>query len=211
MLFNRLKISKIFIIGIALAVLLAGVSVRGTSANHQNVRELCESSGGNWIPNPNDIIGACWGGNEGEFLDLGTFGIAACSIGEYLKRDITSHAEGTNECFTSSPFAAVGASSSSSPGPGPTKLGKCKLLSIDSLLNIGTSFSASWIGTIDSIRFRQTGAGIIFVPLTAGTVHFEDGHRAGEFFAFGLDRGRWEATCFGPGGTFGTAKIVFVK
>ena len=101
--------------------------------------------------------------------------------------------------------------SAPAPSPGPAQLGKCKLLSIDNPVHIGTPFDASWIGRLDSIRFRQAGAGTVFIAPLAGTVHFEDGHRAAEFSPFGLDRGRWEATCWGPEGTFGTAKVVFVQ
>ena len=88
---------------------------------------------------------------------------------------------------------------------------RCKLLTIDSPLHIGTSASGSWIGVLDTICFRQTLGNTIFINPVAGTLHFESGHLAGEFSSFGLDGGRWEATCMGPAGTFGTAKVVFVK
>ena len=105
------------------------------------------------------------------------------------------------------------------PDPEPIIGNKCKLIKIDQTLSVGGTFRAKWIGIMQSIRFRRTLDGLVFLFPITGTltyekVHPEHGHlhRAADFKnGFQLDRGRWEATCWGPDGTFGTAFIVIVQ
>ena len=103
--------------------------------------------------------------------------------------------------------------------PPPDYGQKCKLIQIDRVLKVGGTFNANWIGLMNSIRFRQPGAGLQFISMIPGTLTYEQvhpdhdhKHRAGDFEnGFLLDRGRWQASCWGPEGTFGTPIIVHVK
>ena len=101
--------------------------------------------------------------------------------------------------------------STDSTPAGPASLGKCKLLSIDSPVQVGEEFHATWVGRLDSIRFRQSGAGLHFQFPILGSAHFDDGARAARFSSTGLDRGRWLASCWGEEGTFGVEKAVLIQ
>lgn len=202
---SPLKISKVFAIALlVLAIALANASL--AEANGLLGKAKCKS-----VPDTkwkgdggSNLTGTCTHAANSNFA-LFHCGADTIKIDVYVDGSITSIFCGS---VPSSPSSAT---SSTTTSPGPAQLGKCKLLSIDSMLHIGTNFDSSWIGKLDSIRFRRNMAGTVFVPPLAGTFHFEDGHRAGEFFTFGLDRGRWEATCWGSDGTFGTAFVVFVQ
>ena len=158
----------------------------------------CEAKGGTWSGTSGvSATGTCTF-SPGTYPDS-----PLCPSGHTTLTFYVGGANGLSGC--------VAPAYSGPPSPGPATLGKCKLLSIDSPVAVGETFSATWIGGLESLRFRRTLAGPYFISPLAGTFHYENGHRAGDFSMFGLDRGRWEVTCWGSDGTFGTAKIVFVQ
>ncbi len=168
----------------------------------------CEGAGGSWVGS-SDELGTC------TYPSNSAYAISNCGPDHIYKE--TSHLE---------VFLCVSVKSSVKPSvvslpqePEPEIGSKCKLVDIDRIFNVGGTFEAEWIGIMESIRFRQPGAGLEFITWVPGTLIFtlvdpEDDHlyRSAQFQnGFTLDRGRWEATCWGPEGTFGTAFIVNVK
>ncbi len=96
---------------------------------------------------------------------------------------------------------------------------KCKLIEIDRVLHVGGTFNAKWIGLMTSIRFRQPLGGLQFITMNPGTLIYEPVHPGHDFKHFSayfqngflIDRGRWQASCWGPEGTFGAPIIVNVE
>ena len=174
--------------------LLLGGSLNGANCSDSCGDNLCFVGGG--LP-PNcdpETVSNC-------AIDCAVCGDNICSPGAG-----ENHVSCSQDCDAPPPDPKTNPSP-----PSAVELGKCKLISIDSVVNIGTPFAASWLGILESIRFRQLGAGLNFISPLSGSIHWENGFRAGDFSPFGLDRGRWEASCWGAGGTFGTPLIVFVK
>jgi hypothetical protein len=86
--------------------------------------------------------------------------------------------------------------------------GRCKLTDIDSKIYIGQTFTATWLGRINNLRFRNAD-GVVFVSPLPGSGYFADG-KANALFslsdpAFGLlvAPGTYQVSCFGESGTVG--------
>ncbi len=201
---SLMKIPKVFAISLLVATIaLTNVSI--AEAQGLVGKAACESDPDTtWNGAGGSVLtGTCTHTANGA-LALFHCGPDTIKIDVYVNGFITSIFCGS---IPSAPSSALAPTT-----PGPAQLGKCKLISIPSLIHVGTTFDASWIGRLDSIRFRQKRAGLVFISPITGTVHFDDGHLTGEFSSlFVLDRGRWEATCWGQTGTFGSVKIVFVQ
>jgi len=193
---------KQIITGVFLALIIT-LSMQVSSARAGAESTTCIGNGGSWSGDIPSDVGTC-SYPAGSLISL-----TNCSSEPEYSWVKTFYLGGTTSSYCIIP--AGNTNPSDSHRPGPAALGKCKLLSVNTPIGLGSLFEASWIGKLDSIRFRQSGGTISFVSAIPGTIHFEDGHRAGTFHALGLNRGRWEATCWGPEGTFGTAKIVFIN
>lgn len=171
---------------------------------------ISESKAGPFTPDTYcESKGGSWSGSSGAFatgtctFEPGTYpDTPLCPVDYTTLVLFDGGANGLHDCV---------APPTSLASPGPAARGKCKLLDIDNSLQVGHIFSAAWIGNLESIRFRQSSGATTFIQSVSGTEHFENGHRAGSFLASGLDRGRWEASCWGAEGTFGATKIVFIK
>jgi hypothetical protein len=86
--------------------------------------------------------------------------------------------------------------------------GRCKLTDIDTKIFIGQTFTATWLGRINNLRFRNAD-GVVFVSPIPGSVYFADGKAHALFSlsdpAFGLlvAPGNYQVSCFGESGTVG--------
>ncbi len=87
--------------------------------------------------------------------------------------------------------------------------GRCKLTDIDSKIFIGSTFSATWLGKISNLRFRNSDGLIVFVSPISGSAYFEDGKAHALFslsdptFGALLGTGSYQVSCFGESGTVG--------
>ncbi|MGH2583031.1 MAG: hypothetical protein ACRDFQ_09080 [Anaerolineales bacterium] len=87
---------------------------------------------------------------------------------------------------------------------------RCKLVEVATTIKLGVShpFSARWRGSISSLRFRDED-GVVFIAPVPGSIHFENGARAGLFStadASGvtlLSPGTYKVSCFGSSRTAG--------
>jgi len=96
--------------------------------------------------------------------------------------------------------------------PAITRSGRCKLTDIDPKIYIGAEnlFTASWLGKISSLRFRNADGFIVFVSPITGSLHFSDGKAKASFSlsdpSTGLNLvapGKYQVSCFGVEGSVG--------
>jgi len=189
--------------------------ISNVSAGASGPEAACEAAGGSWgdlfdtcfYPNAHSLSVSNCDANGTDPEDIGIY--SETFLGDKKVGEGCDYASDFDELVAS--HSSSSSSSRGQPSPPQKRNLACKLLSIDSPIYVGDNYRASWVGVIESIHFRRSMAGTTFISPLAGSLHFDDGHRAGDFSSIGLDRGRWEATCWGPGGTFGTAKVVFIQ
>lgn len=199
---------------ILLTTLLLGSQFEFGSAGMRGIPLLssksdCEGMGGSWSGSSDDVGTCTYAANS-------AVAIQACGSDHIYYETIDPDFVKTTSCesLITSPEITW-----SEREPEPEIGSKCKLIEIDPILYVGRTFNAKWIGIMNSIRFRQAGAGLEFITMIPGTLTYEQVHpehdhlhRAGDFRnGFLLEPGRWEATCWGPEGTFGTAFVVTVQ
>lgn len=214
---------KILRLALAIFVLLAVILISQFEQSSAEIvdRPLltsqsdCLSGGGSWSGS-DDTTGTC------TYVANGALAINACGANQtYLvvySLDPDFVLSVTSSCVAASAPSPSGLSYYERE-PEPEIGQKCKLIEIDSVLSVGGSFNAKWIGVLESIRFRQPLGGLVFITAIPGTLSYEQIHpghdalhRSADFQnGFKLDRGRWQATCWGPEGTFGTAFIINVQ
>lgn len=171
----------------------------------------CEANGGSWSGN-NDFFGPC------TYPTNSAFAIQHCGNNQTY----TVIANPDESVDTNCTAIVSGTTSSDDPPSDDPPIEydeKCKLIEIDPILNVGGTFNAKWIGLMTSIRFRQPLGGLQFITMIPGTLTFEQVHPGHEYMHFSayfqngflIDRGRWQASCWGPEGTFGAPIIVNVE
>jgi hypothetical protein len=86
--------------------------------------------------------------------------------------------------------------------------GRCKLTDIDTQIFIGQTFTATWLGKISNLRFRNAD-GVVFVSPIQGSGFFADG-KVHAFFSLSdpvvgllVAPGSYQVGCFGESGTVG--------
>lgn len=95
--------------------------------------------------------------------------------------------------------------------------GRCKLTDIDPKIFIGSTFTATWLGKINNLRFRNADGVIVFVSPIAGSAYFADGKAHGLFalsdplLGVLLAPGKYTVSCFGESGTVGDEIKVTVS
>jgi hypothetical protein len=95
--------------------------------------------------------------------------------------------------------------------------GRCKLTDIDSKIFIGSTFTATWLGRISNLRFRNDDGVIVFVSPILGSGYFADGKANALFslsdptFGVALAPGNYKVSCFGETGTVGGEMKVTVS
>jgi hypothetical protein len=215
----KMKKTKLAMIALILIILVVLAQFDASSARVVpsplfSSQSDCQAAGGSWSGS-NSNIGTCtYASNSGTATQ-------ACGANFIYKVTYDIDFVATNSC-TADLSSSGGSSSSYASGTEIEEPGdKCKLIEIDSQFAVAGTFHAKWIGVMGSIRFRQPLGGLEFISMIAGTLTYETVdpdhehdhlHRAADFRnGFILDRGRWEATCWGPSGTFGTAFVIYVQ
>lgn len=108
----------------------------------------------------------------------------------------------------------IGAYYGNCPPPPLTHSDRCKLLDIDSPIFIGSTFTANWLGNIQTIRFTGEN-GEAFIPPISPT-QFSENSKAGVFSTMDssglalLAPGKYQVNCFGAEGTVGESLSVTV-
>jgi hypothetical protein len=109
----------------------------------------------------------------------------------------------------------IGASFGDCPPPPLTHGERCKLIDIDSPIIIGGEqfFSATFLGNIQSLRFKGISGDAFITPLQTG---FADGKKTATFSTMDssglalLSPGTYQVSCMGSAGTVGESLSVTV-
>ena len=164
----------------------------------------CETTfGGTWTGATIDEIGAiCVGANQKFTFDV-------CGFEPFLV-DMKLTATGPSWLVLTDTCRAP---ASSSPAHAPAEPGRCRLISVDKPVYVGTTFQAEWRGPLNSLRLREPGASILFLSPLPGSVHWtNNSSRVGTFASSGVvDVGNYFASCFADEGMVGAEIKTIVR
>ncbi len=207
----NIKNSKHLLFVLILVGLMAILQINSASADivdrpRFSTKTVCQADGGSWSGN-NDNFGTC------TYPANGAFAIQHC--GDDHTYTVTANLDESTDTSCS---LIAGSTTTSSNEPPIEYEEKCKLIEIDPILHVGGTFNAKWIGLMTSIRFRQPLGGLQFITMIPGTLTYEQVHPDHQYMhysayfqnGFLIDRGRWQASCWGPEGTFGAPIIINV-
>ena len=95
----------------------------------------------------------------------------------------------------------------------PAEPGRCRIISVDNPIYVGTTFAAEWRGRLNSLRLREPGASILFLNPVPGSVHWTSNNsRVGTFATLGVvDVGNYFASCFADEGMVGAEIKTIVR
>jgi hypothetical protein len=152
---------------------------------------VCESNGGFW-EGPTNTTGVC------TYPVDHTNSLFACTIGyqwapAYLNGTLIS-----SDCIKAP--TVIG------PIRTPVEPGRCRIISVDKPIYVGTTFQAEWRGRLNSLRLRAPGVSVLFLEPLAGSVHWTgNASKIGTFSTLGVvDVGPYFASCVGELGGVGS-------
>jgi hypothetical protein len=209
---SRINSRGKWVSSVAVLVLLLAVTLNVTTAFAaiSSAKEICEGYGGTWTGSSvNEVGGWCVGVTEGLWFDIYcepddvSFSFALI----YYKEDPgpSSFWDVTN---------GICQSASSAPTHHtPAEPVRCRLISVDKPIYVGTTFQAEWRGSLNSLRLREPGASILFLSPVPGSVHWTSNNsRVGTFATSGVvDVGNYFASCFGNEGMVGAEVKTIVR
>jgi hypothetical protein len=197
------KLKLLAIVGFVFTLSLI-FSVTPASAGF-DFQSNCEGIfGGVWLGSTYDEVGAtCEGAKQGFKFDV-------CGFSPFLVDLISPSIRG--ETWTVL-IDTCRAPASSSPAHTPAEPGRCRLISVDKPVYVGSSFQAEWRGPLNSLRLREPGASVLFLSPVPGSVHWtSNSSRVGTFATSGLvDVGNYFASCFSNEGMVGAEIKTIVR
>ena len=108
----------------------------------------------------------------------------------------------------------IGAYYGNCPPPLLTHSDRCKLVDVDSPIAIGLTFTANWLGNIQSLRFTGENGEAFISPISP--TQFSEYKKTGVFSTMDssglalLAPGKYQVNCFGSEGTVGESISVTV-
>ena len=188
--------NKVMVVLVVVVIAMLALASPAAAQHVITTQSVCEDLGGIWS-GPSTITGTCtyYPGSEGHSHSGIQAEAGGCgSDGKIVQVVDTS-------LITSTTCVPL------SPGYFSPKGGRCKLTAIDNPIQVGPfgSFSASWVGTLSTIRFfsNEEGNHGASAATLVGAISKDGKVSTATFVGPYATPGQYFALCFGPGGSGG--------
>jgi hypothetical protein len=184
-----LRNKSIIVSTVLLSLIISAFFVSSTAANGVFDKTGCETNGGSW-EGPTTTTGVC------TYPVDHSNSLFGCKTGYQWASAYLNGKQISYDCIKA-PITT--------PVHIPAEPGRCRIISVDKPIYVGTTFTAEWRGRLNSLRLREPGVAVLFLEPLAGSVHWTgNASRIGTFSTLGVvDVGNYFASCVGELGGVG--------